>query len=273
MDRGNKILCRTLGKPGQQQVNEDSVRAGGNLMAVSDGAGGGGIYADRWSAYLVGHLPDEPITSFSGLNAWVDGIWEEFFNLYEQEAMKRGSLTLQKFYDEGSFATLAAAWISGNKCRWIAYGDSVVFHYCQSSRRLQHSFTSLVDFNKPPYLISLHHPLLEAGFRAGEYELCRGDVVMCASDALSHYILMEYALLHPEEYGEQLSAAAAASTKNSVIIAIARSVKSSFYNDVVLKLLNCGCSGVNFSRHVERLLRRGLLSLDDYSYTLYRYKP
>ena len=115
MDRGNKILCRTLGKPGQQQVNEDSVVVRGDLMAVSDGAGGGVKYADQRSAYLVERLPDEPITSFSGLNAWVDSIWEEFFNCYEQEAMKRGGLTLQKFYDEGSFATLAVAWISGNR--------------------------------------------------------------------------------------------------------------------------------------------------------------
>ena len=33
-------------------VNEDAVIARENVIAVSDGAGGGGVFAERWSRYL-----------------------------------------------------------------------------------------------------------------------------------------------------------------------------------------------------------------------------
>ena len=42
-------------------VNEDAVRATQKWISVSDGAGGGGVFADQWSRYLVDNLPDEPI--------------------------------------------------------------------------------------------------------------------------------------------------------------------------------------------------------------------
>ena len=43
-------------------VNEDAAKATQRWIAVSDGAGGGGVFADQWSKYLVEHLPYEPIT-------------------------------------------------------------------------------------------------------------------------------------------------------------------------------------------------------------------
>lgn len=33
--------------------------------------------------------------------------------------------------------------MSGGECRWVAYGDSVVFHYNRRSGLLEHSFTRL----------------------------------------------------------------------------------------------------------------------------------
>ena len=37
---------------------------------------------------------------------------------------------MNKFYNEGSCATIVAAWeIDSSSCKWMAYGDSVVFHY------------------------------------------------------------------------------------------------------------------------------------------------
>ena len=42
-------------------VNEDAAIARKDVIAVSDGAGGGGVFAERWSKYLVEHLPEKPI--------------------------------------------------------------------------------------------------------------------------------------------------------------------------------------------------------------------
>ena len=269
----SRFIKMSVAKPGQGQVNEDSVMLRGNLMAVSDGAGGGGIYADRWSAHIVNSLPQEPIVSFGALEMWVDAMWEPFYDECELRAQVAGGLVLQKFYDEGSFATLAAAWIDGDVCRWIAYGDSVVFHYCAEKGLLSHSFTSLYDFNRPPYLISLHDQLIEKAFRSGEYALQAGDVVICASDALAHYILMQYELTHRDEYAGELRYAVAAGTKNAAHILAASARKTDFGRDVIGKLLRCKGNDNNFRRHTEALLRKDLISLDDYSCTIYTHQP
>ena len=82
-------------------LNEDAVRANPNFIAVSDGAGGGGVFAERWSHYLIYNLPNVPITTFEELDSWIDGIWEQFYNECETWAQKQqDGLFLKKFYDE-----------------------------------------------------------------------------------------------------------------------------------------------------------------------------
>ena len=46
----------SIGKLNENLVNEDAAIAKDCLIAVSDGAGGGGVFADLWSKYLVEHL-------------------------------------------------------------------------------------------------------------------------------------------------------------------------------------------------------------------------
>ena len=71
-------------------VNEDAVTARKELIAVSDGAGGGGVFAERWSQFLVGDLPEAPIMNYREFDKWIDGIWEPFYNDCEKEAKKIG---------------------------------------------------------------------------------------------------------------------------------------------------------------------------------------
>ena len=69
------------------------------------------MFADEWSQYLIEQLPkNKPITSFSELDEWVDSIWESFYNEHEEKAKQGDGILLNKFYNEGSCATIAAAW-------------------------------------------------------------------------------------------------------------------------------------------------------------------
>lgn len=108
--------------------NEDSFCKSDNLIAVSDGASGCGLFVREWSKYLLRHIPRKrAITSFVEFDAWVDGIWEAFYNEYEAVAKVGDGIFLNKFYNEGACATVAAAWrVSDEECRWVVYGDSVV---------------------------------------------------------------------------------------------------------------------------------------------------
>lgn len=98
-----KIL--SIGKPEEGCINEDAAIARSNMIAVSDGAGGGGLFAERWSKYLLDNLPESPILSAEELDLWIDGIWEPYYNQCEEDAKMLGSMSLNKFYDEGSFAS------------------------------------------------------------------------------------------------------------------------------------------------------------------------
>lgn len=243
-------------------TNEDSVIARQEVIAVSDGAGGGGVFADLWSKYLVEHLPDEPIRNFDAFDRWIDGIWEPFCNECEAKAKGIGGMFLNKFYDEGSFATLVSVWKSG---QWISYGDSVAFCYNRKSKELQHSFIRLADFNNPPCLINCKDPLDEKGFRSGKFDINSDSVVFAASDTLAHYILMMYEVSYRDKFAEELDEAINAQTKNGNFIKTAVSIeKMNFEKDVICKLKNC-FTWPFFQNHIKGLKKKGLIGHDDYS--------
>lgn len=250
-----------------ERVNEDAVMARDKVIAVSDGAGGGGVYAERWSRYLLENLPDEPIGSFAELDGWVERIWEPFYNEHEEMAKREGGMFLSKFYDEGSFATLVAAWrVSESECRWMSYGDSVVFCYDMATGELRHSFTRLADFNNPPYLISCKDPLNADGFRGGCFKISSQSVVFATSDTLAHYIIMMHRVANRDVYGDEVSEAMNMQTKDSNFIKTAMALKRiNFHRDVVKKLVGCVKNKGNFKRFVEAKVRDGLMGYDDYS--------
>ena len=57
-----KSSAISIGK--DSNYNEDAVMAHDNVIAVSDGAGGGGLFADKWAQYLLAKLPTKPINYF-----------------------------------------------------------------------------------------------------------------------------------------------------------------------------------------------------------------
>ena len=253
----------SIAKLNENLVNEDAAIAKSSLIAVSDGAGGGGVFADLWSRYLVEHLPNEPIGDYSAFDKWIDGIWEPFYNDCEKKAEQEGGMLLNKFYDEGSFATLVAVWKNG---QWISYGDSVAFCYDKKTKKLQHSFGQLSDFNNPPFLVNCKDTTNEAGFNSGLFKMTEDSFIFTASDALSHYIIMMYEVAHQNLFFSEIQRAIDAQTKNSNFVKTAFGLKKiDFDKDVICKLLNSSKNSWNFKRHIESLRKKGLIAHDDYS--------
>lgn len=243
-------------------VNEDATIARKEVIAVSDGAGGGGVFAERWSQYLVNHLPDKPIKNYKAFDKWIDGIWEPFYNECEEEAQKIGGLFLNKFYDEGSFATLVAVWENG---LWISYGDSVAFCYNKKTGELRHTFGRIAEFNNPPFLVNCKDPTDKKGFKCGRFDISEDCIVFAASDTLAHYILMMYEIAHKDKFEGELQEAIEAQTKDSNFIKTAmRLRKIDFDKDVIRKLENCKYPQ-QLKSHIECLKRWGFIGHDDYS--------
>lgn len=253
-----KAISVTKPEKGNTLCEDSSVLYNEEFIAVSDGAGGGGVFADKWSQYLVKNVPTTPITTFEEFSEWMEKIWNPFYDEYEKVAQEQGGMLLNKFYDEGSFATLVVAWKSeSNKIKWIAYGDSVVFCYDRKTGELKHSFTSLQDFAKPPYLLNWKDEPQTEGFSAGEFYI-DGDVnVFACSDALAHYVIMMYEVACGRPIPET-------NDKNSDIIALVKTMKVNFKRDVINPLLKA-LQHNKLEQYCVDKYHKGLLALDDYS--------
>ena len=263
----------SIGKMEPGCINEDAVLAGDRVIAISDGAGGGGLFAERWSRYLLDYLPkDGPIETFEALDGWIESIWEPFYNRCEEDAKRLNSLALDKFYDEGAFATLVAVWETALATyRWISFGDSVAFHYDRATRQLDHSFGALADFDLAPALINCKDELSRDGFKNGTFCAGNDSVVFVASDALAHYIMMMYEVEHAEQFEAELQAAAARHSKNENYIKAARAMAPfDFEKDVLDKLLDSIGDKTTFRQHLESLIEKGLITHDDYSLAVVR---
>ena len=237
---------------------EDACKATGRYIAVSDGAGGGGVFADRWAQHLISQVPEEPITSYEELSGWMEKIWNPFYEEHEVLAKNVGGIFLNKFYDEGSFATLVAAWCeAGKRVRWMAYGDSVVFHYDKTTGVLAHSFGDLSDFSQQPCLLNWKDEQEPEGFSSGVFNLEHPSYVFACSDALAHYVMMMYAVAQGQEFANLEG-------KSVNLMKVAKLRKVNFLKDV-LKPLFRSLTGNTLADYCESLHRKGLLALDDYS--------
>ena len=261
----------SIGKFEQGCICEDAALARKKCIAVSDGAGGGGLFAERWSRYLLKNLPDTPITSADALDEWIGKIWEPYYNDCEVSAQQLGGMSLEKFYDEGSFATLVAVWKTApHTCQWMAFGDSVAFCYNRATKQLIHSFTRLADFDEPPYLINCKDELQKEGFRTGVFPYDSNTIIFAASDALSHYILMMYEISHLQQFRQEIDEAISRHSKNENYIKVALdNPHFDFEKDVLNKLLRYKSRRCSFEQYLHKLLEQGLLAHDDYSLTYF----
>ncbi|MEE0083993.1 MAG: hypothetical protein UE068_07225 [Paludibacteraceae bacterium] len=270
---------KTLKKFTDNIPNEDSCRVQDNMIAISDGAGGCGVFANEWSEYLVNKISQRnneiPIVSFDQLDAWLDEIWEPFYNEHEEMAKVYDGIFLSKFYQEGSYATLAVVWKTRtDTCHYVTYGDSVVFHYSKSVCKFEHSFSKLSDFAKPPYLISCKDPLQREGFKANDFILEDDSVVFAASDALSHYILMMYYVTHKEDYKSEIEEILSANTSESQMLSIALSENSEgrhTFDLLIRQIQDISQDQKAFDEFVQVLHKRGVLDIDDYTIAVLKY--
>jgi len=138
-----------------QRNNEDYWEHKDNLIAISDGAGGVGIFADKWAEVLVKHVPAKPFRKPEMIDEWIEEFWEEFYNKHSK--LMKDPWQMKKFDEEGSLATLAVLWQLGkSKYVYQSYGDSALFVYNKNNGELkiQDNVESVNYFSTHPALIN-----------------------------------------------------------------------------------------------------------------------
>lgn len=185
--------------------NEDALRvdSDGNkkkLIAISDGAGGVGIYCKQWAEFIVEKAPESPDHN---LNSWFLEISKEFYLKYYN--IDFGDIeTKEKFISGGSYATLLFLWIDyDNKfLNYVAVGDSALFIF----RKVENGtyVPSLIYPIKHNEFID-QNPTLLNWKKAKQidstktFSLQEGDILIAGTDSISRWILENLLVVQPTE--------------------------------------------------------------------------
>ncbi|MCC5944524.1 MAG: hypothetical protein JJT94_06280 [Bernardetiaceae bacterium] len=172
-------------------------------FAVSDGAGGTGIFASEWSEHLIKHLPKKPMHTATEVKAWIDKIWEEFYDKYAKmlESDSYSYAVRNKFFEQGSAATIAACWFDSAKAHWLTYGDSCIFVWDSSAKILESiPYTQAEPFAQNPFLLNWATEAVEPEIlQSRSFSLAQEQTFILATDALSLYLILEYIRFHKPE--------------------------------------------------------------------------
>lgn len=254
--------------------NEDAVWVSPDKKRffLSDGAGGTGVEAHRWSRYLLNKLPETPIKSFEELCLWQDGIWQTYFDTTESDLKKNAPDALDKFYTEGSSATLVGVWLEGKgrskKAHVLSYGDSVVCLFREKSKEIFTNIKDLSVFLESPFLLNSN----DAPAHHGYYEIWhikKGDVLLVASDTIGQFLLSSFYILQESEKHQQVFE----TIKNSpvrfadIFQNIEKYYEKNIYNwqALLIELGNNITTEEKFKRYTDTLRHFGIMGLDDYS--------
>ncbi len=264
MTKSRRNIHFTTNKIGDSSTNEDAVISTPNIIAVSDGAGGCGIFAERWSKYLLDNIPSCGFDSFDIFNQWTESIWQLFYDSIDAQLKDYDNFVGNKFNKEGSFATLAAVWIEGDKAKYCCYGDSAIFVFDRVGKSMQFmSLEDVMQYDKNPYLINWKDLPTESAFRCGEVEIGENSMIFVASDALSALLTMAY---YTQYDSSRLEACLQSDGKLKVV---AESVKEymegrDFYEDLLLPISKCG-NNREFRAAITNLHKEGVILDDDFS--------
>ncbi|CAA7625436.1 hypothetical protein [Magnetospirillum sp. SS-4] len=259
--------------------NEDRLRLAripdGLLAAVSDGAGGAGLFCGPWAETLVTRLPKTPIAGVKSLNQWMDGFCLGFRSEYATLS-KATPARHSKFIREGSFATLVAGWLTYRQgrvlLRWMGYGDSQMMVFDRTGRQpvLAVSYpATLSALDRAPFLLNWKDLPRDGSFLAGEVVLPDRATVVLASDGIGQYLLLRTLAGLPRPTaaaglpGEFLRLAGTGESKLAQAARAHRAAPGPGLFAELAALRDCLKSDQAFAGRVRSLCDKGLLANDD----------
>jgi hypothetical protein len=278
-----------LTAPGGEQIeraNEDAWAVIGDdeqmlRLAVSDGAGGMGVYAAEWAKWLVDHLPAAPLRGPSNVDDWLATHWRAFYDAHVPDK-QTNSFVSNKFFAEGSAATLAAVWAlsDGTNFRvdWCAFGDSAVLIYRKREDRLlvPAHLNVAGAFDCSPHLINWADDHTSDGMYTATIEpnlLEPGDMLLVASDALSQSLWLRYHFMRRRNSAasaEMIAAITQNARKGAIILnALKQEAEAGYdsacFGDWLQAWLREMSDASAFQRSLFAWHEQGLLARDDYT--------
>jgi hypothetical protein len=258
-----------------EEENEDAIgifeNSNFNLFAMSDGAGGAGIYCKEWANHIVNNQPEFPILSNEEGNKWFKILSKSFYDFIKPKINYDNLFIGDRFDREGSYATLLYLWVSKTEKKYYlsGIGDTTLFHFKKTNGDY---FISLVEpiskqssLDNNPELLNWQKTLeYLLASKSVDYE--NGDTIIIATDSLSRRII--YQLINIDEKN----------TKNCLNETLVKNLRSDFIKhinetnkmtcvkklvDYLRKLINMDIA--SFRDELKIWVDRNELEKDDYS--------
>lgn len=240
------------------------------LLALSDGAGGTGFYAADWAKNLCEELPTEPFADKAAFDEWFERIRILFFAVKREEAAANFPDILEDYDREGSSATLLAAWlVEARQLRVLSYGDSAAYLFDVAGKLKQRTIPKLVQFTEDPYLLHSNELLLPEQLYWETWTIDQNDTLLMASDALSQWVLIQYALHNPDlasELEEVLKTPYGLG--NHIIRCREKHDNTTDFLPILHRLAEACKDESSFKDFTRNLFQKGQLALDDYTLRL-----
>lgn len=240
-------------------------------IALSDGAGGAGIYCKTWANYLVKNQPDIAIESKIKADEWFLSLSESFYNENIESINKLDPFILEKFINEGSYATLFFAWLNKetNVLKYIGVGDTTLFVFRKvretynpilispiNNQNSLDDFPKLLNWNK-----ELNYDLstLEIGLKSD-------DVLIICTDSISRWIIYQLIILVPADMQVLLSESIIKNIDKNKLENIKFSNMYKNVSELLLKLEDTLDRGLElFKKVLDKQIKLNLLEKDDFT--------
>ncbi|NVN96644.1 protein phosphatase 2C family protein [Candidatus Nomurabacteria bacterium] len=171
-----------------------------SLFSLSDGAGGDGIFCGSWAEFLSTNQPSAPFFSVEDAKKWFLEISKKFHDAQLLSITKENPFVEEKFYHEGSYATLIYCWISKEEYRlyYTGVGDSTLFIFSKDKSdyitKLIFPINQQQRLNQSPNLLNwrreLKHNLL-----SNEFNISSKDKIIICSDSFARWLLLNLLVL------------------------------------------------------------------------------
>ena len=258
--------------------NEDAIAIRENndfmLFAMSDGAGGIGIYCKEWADYIVKNQPDYPIDSNKDSKLWFQEMSKSFYEYMKPRVNYDNIFIGERFDCEGSYATLLYLWVCKTEKTFYlsGVGDTTLFYFKTNKDDLSISLiepiSKQLSLEDNPELLnwqkSLDYSLESKGVI---YE--NGDTIIIASDSLSRRIIYQLLLLN-QNLAEQCLNKNINKTYNRDFLEYLKLnqeiFKTSDFIDYLRKLINKDID--SFRKELVKWIERNELENDDYSFII-----
>jgi hypothetical protein len=261
-----------------EDENEDALRifenSNFNLFAMSDGAGGAGIYCKEWANYIVENQPEFPILSNEEANIWFQKISKSFYEFIKPIVNYDNIFIGERFDSEGSYATLLYVWVSKTEKKYFlsGIGDTTLFHFKKTnddySISLIEPISKQSSLDDNPCLINWQKPTENSLLsKCIEYE--NGDTMIICTDSLSRRIIYQLLLINQFETEQCLSEKINKTYRRDFLEHLKINQRVFKMNEFVAYLRNLiGMNSKSFRSELTKWVERNELEKDDYSFII-----